>query len=216
MADPGDPAVGTDKVHAFVRQSPELAHRFGFFLDDALRYAPHTLRGGVGRRDGGGGRRAAPARHDLHPARQWRAAAPHRDAVGRNEGYARHHHLRQNAANPPNRDDRKPVFDAFWASWTTYEGTFGATLTTQVWARSSTPRCATSRCPLRRHLRRQHAGGGLSPCSWPRPMRACRALSLPGATQERSASGDLHYYDHLSADIHAQDQPPQFNCRDSK
>jgi oligoendopeptidase F len=35
--------LGADKVHAFERQSPELARRFGFFLDNALRYASHTL-----------------------------------------------------------------------------------------------------------------------------------------------------------------------------
>ena len=31
-----------------------------------------------------------------------------------------------------NRDDRKKVFDAFWGMWKKYEGTLGATLTTQV------------------------------------------------------------------------------------
>src|SRR5271170_292890 len=35
--------LGPDKVHAFERQSPELAYRFGFFLEDSLRYASHTL-----------------------------------------------------------------------------------------------------------------------------------------------------------------------------
>jgi oligoendopeptidase F len=35
--------LGPDKVHAFEQQSPELAQRFGFFLEDSLRYAPHTL-----------------------------------------------------------------------------------------------------------------------------------------------------------------------------
>jgi oligoendopeptidase F len=35
--------LGADKVHAFERESPELARGFGFFLDNALRHAPHTL-----------------------------------------------------------------------------------------------------------------------------------------------------------------------------
>ena len=36
-------AIGADKVKAFETASPELAHRFGFFLDNTLRAAPHTL-----------------------------------------------------------------------------------------------------------------------------------------------------------------------------
>src|SRR6202044_1386205 len=32
----------------------------------------------------------------------------------------------------PVRADRKKVFDAFWGMWKKYQGTFGATLTTQV------------------------------------------------------------------------------------
>src|SRR5947207_787132 len=36
-------AIGAEKVKRFEAESPELARRFGFFLDNALRSAPHTL-----------------------------------------------------------------------------------------------------------------------------------------------------------------------------
>ncbi len=36
-------AIGADKVHEFEKQSPQLAARFDFFLDNVLRAAPHTL-----------------------------------------------------------------------------------------------------------------------------------------------------------------------------
>src|SRR5690348_13774769 len=35
--------IGQKKVQAFEAQSPELKRRFSFQLDNALRYAPHTL-----------------------------------------------------------------------------------------------------------------------------------------------------------------------------
>ncbi len=36
-------AIGADKVHAFEKDEPELGRRFGFYLDNILRQAPHTL-----------------------------------------------------------------------------------------------------------------------------------------------------------------------------
>ena len=33
-------SVGADKIHTFEKQSPELAKRFGFFLENILRGAP--------------------------------------------------------------------------------------------------------------------------------------------------------------------------------
>ncbi len=36
-------AIGAGKVHAFEAAEPELARRFGFYLDNVLRQAPHTL-----------------------------------------------------------------------------------------------------------------------------------------------------------------------------
>ncbi|MEJ0042211.1 MAG: M3 family oligoendopeptidase [Rhizomicrobium sp.] len=124
-------SLGADKVHAFEAAEPELARRFGFYLDNVLRQAPHTL--------------------SLESESVLASAG---DVLGQpNAIYG----VLANAEVPfpsvklsdgstvtidqgsyskyrqsPLRADRKRVFDAFWGMWKKYEGTLGATLTTQV------------------------------------------------------------------------------------
>lgn len=124
--------LGTDKVHAFEAQSPELERRFGFFLEDTLRAAPHTL--GV---DAEGVLAAAADtlnQPDVIYSQLSNGDLPfpslklsHHLTIARLDqaAYAKYREL-------PDRDDRKKVFDAFWGTFKKYEGTFGATLTAQV------------------------------------------------------------------------------------
>ncbi len=123
--------VGADKVHKFEKDNPELAHRFDFYLDNVLRNAPHTLSTeteGV----------LASAGDILSQPNAIYSVLANAEApfptvkladgttVTINQGsYSKY---RQSA----NRADRKKVFDAFWGMWKKYEGTLGATLTTQV------------------------------------------------------------------------------------
>jgi oligoendopeptidase F len=125
-------SVGADKIKQFEAQSPELAQRFGFFLDDTLRSAPHTL--------SAEGEDVLAASSDVlnqpdnifsqlsngelpFPAvtLSGKVAIPHLDQ-------AAYQKYRVSA----NRADRKLVFDSFWKSFKSFEGTLGATLTTQV------------------------------------------------------------------------------------
>ncbi len=125
-------SIGDEKVHAFETQSPDLARRFGFYLDNALRARPHTL--GVeaeGVMAGAGDLLNQPdnifsqlSNGELpFPSVTLSdgTVIPHLDQAA----YAKYRQA-------PNRADRKKVFDTFWGAFKKYEGTLGATLTTQV------------------------------------------------------------------------------------
>jgi oligoendopeptidase F len=124
-------AIGADKVHKFEQDEPELGRRFGFYLDNVLRAAPHTL-------SGESESVLASAGDVLQQPNAIYSVLANAEApfptVTLSDGskvvvdqgsYSR---LRQS----PNRADRKKVFDAFWGMWKKYEGTLGATLTAQV------------------------------------------------------------------------------------
>jgi oligoendopeptidase F len=125
-------AVGAKKVMKFEKQSPELAHRFGFFLDNTLRAAPHTLgTEAEGVMAAAGNLLAQP---DSIYSQLSNGEVPF-PAITLSDGtkidrldQATYTKYRQS----PNREDRKKVFDAFWGTWKKYEATFGASLTAQV------------------------------------------------------------------------------------
>ena len=123
--------IGTAKVEAFVGQNKELANRFGFYLDDTLRSAPHTL--GVeaeGVLAAAGTVLAQPGdiRSQLADSElpYTEFTLPGGEKVRLDEpAYEKY---RQAA----DRSERKAVFDAFWGTWKKFEGTAGATLTANV------------------------------------------------------------------------------------
>ncbi|MBS0472755.1 MAG: oligoendopeptidase F family protein [Proteobacteria bacterium] len=124
-------AIGGDKIHQFEAAEPDLARRFGFYLDNILRSAPHTLSAeSEGVLAAAGNVLAQP---DAIYSAFANGEAPFptvtlsdgKKVVIDQGSYARY---RQAA----NRADRKKVFDAFWGMWKKYEATLGATLTTQV------------------------------------------------------------------------------------
>jgi oligoendopeptidase F len=123
--------LGAERVLAFEQQSPELARRFRFFLDNALRYGPHTL--------------GAEAEHVIaatgnilnQPNVIFSQLADGElpfptitlsDGAGIKLDTSAYEKYRQVA----NRADRKIVFDAFWPAHGAFQGSFGAMLTTQV------------------------------------------------------------------------------------
>ena len=124
-------AIGADKVHAFEKQSPELAKRFDFYLDNTLRAKPHTL--GLEAE----GVIASTGNVLNQPNNVYSVLANGEvpfPTVTLSDGTKVR--LDQSAYAKyrisPNRADRKKVFDAFWKSFKSYEGTFGANLGTQV------------------------------------------------------------------------------------
>ena len=125
-------AIGAKKVHAFEKQSPELARRFDFYLDNILRAAPHTLS------PEGEGVMAAAANVLVQPDNIYSQLSNGElpfPSVTLSDG-TKIERLDQSAyekyRQSPNRADRKLIFDSFWATWKKYEGTFGASLITQI------------------------------------------------------------------------------------
>lgn len=125
-------SIGAQKVLSFEAESPELKHRFGFFLDNVLRAAPHTLSAeSEGVMASAGDVLSQP---DTIYSQLSNGELPY-PPVTLSDG-TKIEHLDQATytkyRQSPNRDDRKKVFDAFWGAFAKYEGTFGATLNTQV------------------------------------------------------------------------------------
>jgi oligoendopeptidase F len=123
--------LGEPKVRAFERENADLAKRHGFFLDNTLRAAPHTLgleAEGVLAAAGDVLQQPDSVYHQLA-----NSELPFPTVTLSNgasvlldqSGYVQH---RQSE----NRADRKLVFDAFWGAWKSYEGTAGAVLTAQI------------------------------------------------------------------------------------
>lgn len=125
-------AIGAEKVKAFEKQSPELTKHFDFFLDNVLRAAPHTLSPeSEGVMASAGSVLAQP--DNLYTTLS-NGELPFPSLV-LSDG-TKVERLDQAAyakyRQAPNREDRKKVFDAFWATWKKYENTMGANLNTQV------------------------------------------------------------------------------------
>lgn len=124
-------AVGDAKIRKFIAQEPELASRFGFYLDNQLRYAPHTLSGeseAVLASAGDVLQQPNAIYSVLANAEAPFPSVKLSDGSTVTIGQGTYAKYRQS----PVRGDRKKVFDAFWGMWKKYEGTLGATLTTQV------------------------------------------------------------------------------------
>ncbi len=127
-------AIGADKVHKFEKASPELAHRFDFYLDNILRAAPHTLTPEAE------GVMAAASNVLIQPNNIYSQLSNGElpfPSVTLSDG-TKVERLDQAAYSKyrqaPNRADRKHVFDTFWGTWKKYEGTFGSSLNTQILA----------------------------------------------------------------------------------
>lgn len=123
--------LGSAKIHALEEQSPELARRYRFLLDNALRYAPHTL--GT---EAEGIMAAASdilSRPDTIYSQLVDGELPWPTITlgdGKAVQLTAPAYIQYRQA--PDRDDRKRVFDAFFQAHAAFQGVLGATLTTQV------------------------------------------------------------------------------------
>jgi len=127
-------AAGPKKVHEFEKQSPELAKRFDFYLDNILRSAPHTLSPESENVMAAAGNVLIQPNNIYSQLANGELPFP---SITLSDG-TKIDRLDQSTyekyRQAPNRADRKLVFDTFWSTWKKYEGTFGASLNTQVLA----------------------------------------------------------------------------------
>jgi oligoendopeptidase F len=124
-------ALGETRVNTLENGRADLKARFGFFLRDTLRSAPHTLGPEAEQVLAAAGDVLAQptAIHDqlAHTDMQYPMLTLPGDKRVRLDEPA-YEKYRQS----DDRAERKQVFDAFWGTWKKYEGTAGAALTTQV------------------------------------------------------------------------------------
>jgi oligoendopeptidase F len=128
---PAIQTLGAARVNALVAAEPQLKARFDFYLKDTLRYLPHTL---------------SPESEGLLAAAGVLAAQPNnvyqqlaeaelpKNTVTLSSGKTVQ--LTQDVFEVQRtssvRADRKKVFDGFFGSWKSFEGSFGANLASQV------------------------------------------------------------------------------------
>ena len=123
--------IGADKVHAFEKEQPELEKRFGFYLDNTLRAAPHTLGVEAEGVMAEAGNVLAQPNSIYSQLANGELPFP---TVTLSDGtkvvldQAAYTKYRQSL----NRADRKLVFDDFWHTFKGFQGTMGASLTAQV------------------------------------------------------------------------------------
>lgn len=123
--------VGVTKVKAFRAQNRTLDQRFGFFLDNKLRAAPHTLGAeaeGVLAAAGTVLRQPSNLHGVLADAEYPSPAVVLADGTSVRLDEPAYEKYRQVA----NRADRKKVFDAYWGAWKKLEGTAGGMLATDI------------------------------------------------------------------------------------
>ncbi|HEY6452722.1 MAG TPA: M3 family oligoendopeptidase [Steroidobacteraceae bacterium] len=124
-------AVGAARIDAFESERKDLKQRFGFYLSDTLRSAPHTLGDeaeGVLAQAGDVLAEPSALHGELADAElpYPRITLPTGESIRLDEpAYERYRQA-------SDRDERKGVFDTFWAAWSAFRGTFGDMLTMQV------------------------------------------------------------------------------------
>jgi oligoendopeptidase F len=128
---PAIQALGADRVKALMAAEPQLKARFDFYLKDTLRYLPHTLS------SEGEGLLAAAGVLTVQPNniyQQLAEAELPKNTVKLSNGKTVQ--LTQDVFEVQRtssvRADRKKVFDSFFGSWKSFEGSFGANLASQV------------------------------------------------------------------------------------
>lgn len=209
-------ATGSKKVLAFEAQSPELKKRFAFFLDNALRYAPHTLSlESEGVMASAGDLLGQPNAIYSQLANGELPRPTVTLADGTKVALDQAAYSKYRTAS--NRDDRKKVFDAFWPSFSAFQGTFGATLTAQVLGEVLDAKV--------RHFPDSLADATFAdnmPEAVYRQLVAQADKNLPTLHRylalRKKALGikdDLHYYD-LYVPIFDLPNPPKFSVEDSE
>ncbi len=125
--------LGAAKVKEFDAQSKELSDRFGFYLDNTLRAAPHTL--GVEAESVLAAAGNVLAQPNAIYRQLANAELPYPDfTLPSGEKVRLDQSAYEKYRQAVDRTERKEVFDAYWGAWKKFEGTAGATLTAQVMA----------------------------------------------------------------------------------
>ena len=208
--------AGAKKVRAFRAANQALEGRFGYYLDNTLRAAPHTL--GLEAEKILAAAGSLLAQPDTLHSQLADAELPVptvtlADGSSVRLDQSAYEKYRQSA----NRADRKLVFDGFWGAWKKFEGTAGSLLTTQVMGDHFT---AQSR----------NFGSALQSAQFPDNMPDTVYRTLVAETNAAlptlhrylrlrkrllGITDDLHYYDNYPP-MFSVAKPPHFDVADSE
>jgi oligoendopeptidase F len=123
--------VGADRTRAFIAASAELRRRFDFMLEDILRNAPHTLGPEAEAVLAAGGDVLAQPENIYEQITDADLPYPTIEfSTGEKVRMDKAAFSKWRAA--PSREDRKKLFDQYYAAWQGFQGSIGATMTSQV------------------------------------------------------------------------------------
>jgi oligoendopeptidase F len=208
--------VGAAKVRLYRKANQALERRFGYFLDNTLRAAPHTL--GLEAEQILAATGNLLAQPDALHSQLANAELPvptvtFADGSSARLDDAAYEKYRQSS----NRADRKLVFDEFWGTWKKFEGTAGAMLTTQIMGDHFTAQSRKFATALQAAQFPDNM-----PDSVYRTLVAEANAALP--TLHRylrlrkrllGINDDMHYYDNYPP-MFSMASPPKFDVADSK
>ena len=122
--------LGQAKVSAFLAQSTVLKQRFDFFLSETLRFTPHTLGLQAESVLASTGDVLAQPNNLYQQLVDAELPYPTIEIDGKKVRLNQSEYEKYRSSD--HRGQRKLVFDAFWTTFKSYQGTLGAALTTQV------------------------------------------------------------------------------------
>jgi oligoendopeptidase F len=123
-------ALGEARVRSFLAQSPALTQRFDFFLIETLRHAPHTLGPEAESVLASTGNILAQPNDVFQQLVDAELPYPTLDIGERKVRLTQSEYEKHRSSD--DRAVRKAVFDAFWTTFRSYQGTLGSNLATGV------------------------------------------------------------------------------------
>src|SRR5215472_11671248 len=208
--------IGATKVKTFTDANKQLKERFGFFLDNTLRAAPHTLspeaEGVIAMT---GDLLAQPGTVHTQFANGDFPAPTVTFSDGSKvrldeQAYEKYRQSRKRA-------DRKLAFDEYWGTWKKYEGTAGGLLTSQVMGDHFTAKARKFSSALQAAQFPDNM-----PESVYRTLVAEVHAALPSMyrylrlrKRQLGISDDLQYYDNYPP-MFALENPPKFTLAESE
>ncbi|HWW22210.1 MAG TPA: M3 family oligoendopeptidase [Steroidobacteraceae bacterium] len=207
--------IGAAKIKTFTDANKQLKGRFGFFLDNTLRAAPHTLSPeseGVLAMTGDLLSQPGTLHNQFENGDFPAPTVTFSDGSKVRLDEQAYEKYRQVS----NRGDRKLAFDQYWSTWKRFEGTAGGLLTTQVMGNHFTAEARRFPNALQAAQFPDNMPEGVYRSLVAEVNAALPALHryLRLRKRQLGIAGEMHYYDVYPA--FALRKPPSFTVAESE
>jgi oligoendopeptidase F len=208
--------IGAAKIKTFTDANKQLKGRFGFFLDNTLRAAPHTLSPeseGVLAMTGDLLSQPGTLHNQFENGDFPAPTVTFSDGSKVRLDEQAYEKYRQVS----NRGDRKLAFDQYWSTWKRFEGTAGGLLTTQVMGNHFTAEARRFPNALQAAQFPDNMPEGVYRSLVAEVNAALPALHryLRLRKRQLGIAGEMHYYDVYPA-MFALRKPPSFTVAESE